>query len=182
MIALAILAPLAVAVFILIAKEEQVTDRLRFRNAIATISASLIAMIAAIVIQKRFASSYGEAQLKEVWYTFSGAGLNFVFALDGLSMPLFLSTAFLFLIASLFSLNVSRLQVERGGDPLTKQYWAMLLMLESIVLGVFAAYNFIVFFMLWELFLIPIAILIWRFGLEDRKLAASRFFIYTFVS
>ena len=182
MIALAILAPLIVAVFILIAREEQDTDRLRFRNAIATIAASSIAMVAAVVMQTRFASSYGEAQLKEVWYTFSGAGLNLVFALDGLSMPLFLSTAFLFLIAAIFSLNVSRLQAQRGAPPLTKQFWAMLLMLESIVLGVFAAYNFIVFFMLWELFLIPIAILIWRFGLEERKVAASRFFIYTFVS
>ncbi len=178
MIALAILAPLVGAIVILIARDEKATDRLRNRNAIGVIVFSAISLVAAIVMQKRFASSYGEAQLKEVWYTFAGAGLNIAFAVDGLSMPLFLSTAFLFLVAAIFSLNVSRLQAA----PLTKQFWAMLLLLESIVLGVFAAYNFVVFFMLWELFLIPIAILIWRFGLEERKVAATRFFIYTFVS
>jgi NADH-quinone oxidoreductase subunit M len=54
--------------------------------------------------------------------------------------------------------------------------------LEAMVLGVFSAWNFVVFFIFWELFLIPITILIWRYGLEERKKAALSFFIYTFVS
>jgi NADH-quinone oxidoreductase subunit M len=178
MLAVAILTPLVVGLAILFLKDETPGAKIRNRNAIISIAATLIVMVAAGVLQRKFAGNYGEAQLKEVWIAFPGAGLNLSFALDGLSMPLFLSTAFLFLIAALFSLNVQQLQ----SQLLTRQFWASFLMLESVVLGVFAAYNFIVFFMLWELFLIPVVILMWRFGLAERKAAASRFFIYTFVS
>jgi NADH-quinone oxidoreductase subunit M len=183
MLAIAILTPLCVGLVILFLKEERADAKFQSRNALAAIATTLAVFAVAVAAQTRFAGNYGEAQLKEVWYTFTGAGLNLVFALDGLSMPLFLSTAFLFLIAALFSLNLQKLQTGAGSAPvLTRQFWASLLFLESIVLGVFAAYNFIVFFMLWELFLIPVVILMWRFGLEERKAAAARFFIYTFVS
>jgi NADH-quinone oxidoreductase subunit M len=183
MLAIAILTPLCVGLVILFLKEERADAKFQSRNALAAIATTLAVFAVAVAAQTRFAGNYGEAQLKEVWYTFTGAGLNLVFALDGLSMPLFLSTAFLFLIAALFSLNVQKLQTGAGSAPvLTRQFWASLLFLESIVLGVFAAYNFIVFFMLWELFLIPVVVLMWRFGLEERKAAAARFFIYTFVS
>jgi NADH-quinone oxidoreductase subunit M len=183
MLAIAILTPLCVGLVILFLKEERADAKFQSRNALAAIATTLAVFAVAVAAQTRFAGNYGEAQLKEVWYTFTGAGLNLVFALDGLSMPLFLSTAFLFLIAALFSLNLQKLQTGAGSAPvLTRQFWASLLFLESIVLGVFAAYNFIVFFMLWELFLIPVVVLMWRFGLEERKAAAARFFIYTFVS
>ncbi len=180
MLAVAILTPLVVGFVLLFIREEAQTARLRHRNALVAIATTLIVLVTAALLQKKFAGNYGESQLKEVWLAFPGAGLNLSFALDGLSMPLFLSTAFLFLIAALFSLNVQKLQSQ--SNPLNRQFWASLLILESIVLGVFAAYNFVVFFMLWELFLIPVVILMWRFGLQDRKAAASRFFIYTFVS
>lgn len=178
MLAIAILTPLVVGLAILFLKDEPIGAKFRNRNAIISIAATVVVLVVAVLLQRRFAGNYGEAQLKEVWIAFPGAGLNLSFALDGLSMPLFLSTAFLFFIAALFSLNVQKLQ----SQLLTRQFWASFLMLEAIVLGVFAAYNFIVFFMLWELFLIPVVILMWRFGLAERKAAAARFFIYTFVS
>lgn len=180
MLAVAILTPLVVGFILLFVKEAAPDSRLRHRNALIAIATTLIVLVTAALLQKRFASNYGESQLKEVWLAFPGAGLNLAFALDGLSMPLFLSTAFLFLIAALFSLNVHKLQSSAAG--LNRQFWASLLILESIVLGVFAAYNFVVFFMLWELFLIPVVIMMWRFGLSERKAAASRFFLYTFIS
>lgn len=176
MIWLSFVVPLAVGVAILLAKEPARESKLAERNAFMAIGATLAALVSALMLQKRFAANYGEAQLREVWWSI-GSGINLSFALDGISLPLFLTTAFLFVIAALFSLNIARLN-----NGLTKTFWGNLLILEAFVLGIFAAWNFVVFFVFWELFLIPVSILIWKFGLAERKKAALTFFIYTFVS
>ncbi|GAB4429694.1 MAG: NADH-quinone oxidoreductase subunit M [Turneriella sp.] len=177
MISVAILVPLFVGITLLVLREPAKGSRFVQRNPVIAIVATLLTFASAIVLQKQFAAGYGEAQLREVWLTV-GSGINLSFALDGISMPLFLVTAFLFLVAALFSYNVHRL----SAAPLGKIFWGNLLVLEATVLGVFAAWNFVVFFMFWELFLIPITVLIWRYGLDERKKAALNFFIYTFVS
>ncbi|HRP70252.1 MAG TPA: proton-conducting transporter membrane subunit, partial [Turneriella sp.] len=82
------------------------------------------------------------------------------------------------MLAALFSWSTFKEQ----GVRQHKVYWAMLLFLESTILGVFSAWNLILFYAFWELFLIPVVYLIWRFGLEERKRAAMQFFLYTFLS
>lgn len=178
MISLSILFPLVAGIAILLLREPAKDSRFALRNPLLAILATLISLASAAVLQKRFAAGYGEAQLREVWWTIAGSGINFSFALDGISMPLFLVTAFLFVIAALFSYSINRVSTVSHG----KTFWGNLLVLEAMVLGVFSAWNFVVFFIFWELFLIPITILIWRYGLEERKKAALSFFIYTFVS
>jgi NADH-quinone oxidoreductase subunit M len=178
MISLSILFPLLAGIAILLLREPAKDSRFALRNPLLAILATLISLASAAVLQKRFAAGYGEAQLREVWWTIAGSGINFSFALDGISMPLFLVTAFLFVIAALFSYSINRVSTVSHG----KTFWGNLLVLEAMVLGVFSAWNFVVFFIFWELFLIPITILIWRYGLEERKKAALSFFIYTFVS
>lgn len=178
MISLSILFPLVAGIAILLLREPAKDSRFALRNPLLAILATLVSLASAAVLQKRFAAGYGEAQLREVWWTIAGSGINFSFALDGISMPLFLVTAFLFVIAALFSYSINRLSTVSLG----KTFWGNLLVLEAMVLGVFSAWNFVVFFIFWELFLIPITILIWRYGLEERKKAALSFFIYTFVS
>lgn len=178
MISVSILAPLLAGIAVLLLREPAKDSRFTDRNPLLALAVTLIAFASAVVLQKRFAAGYGEAQLREVWWTIAGSGINLNFALDGISMPLFLVTTFLFVVAALFSFNIHRL----AAAPLGKAFWGNLLVLEATVLGVFAAWNFVVFFMFWELFLIPITVLIWRYGLEERKKAALRFFIYTFVS
>lgn len=178
MISLSILIPLVAGIVILLWREPAKDSRFAQRNPLIAIAVTLLSFFSAIILQKRFAAGYGEAQLREVWWTITGSGINFSFALDGISMPLFLVTAFLFLIAALFSYSVHRVP----SVPLGKTFWGMLLVLEATVLGVFSAWNFVVFFIFWELFLVPITVLIWLYGLEERKKAALNFFIYTFVS
>ena len=178
MISVSILVPLFAGFAILLFKEPGRDSRFAQRNAFLAIAATLIAFCSAMILQKRFAAGYGEAQLREVWWTLGGSGINFTLALDGISMPLFLVTAFLFGLAALFSYNIHRLSAAQLG----KTFWGMLLVLEAMVLGVFSAWNFVVFFIFWELFLVPITLLTWRYGLEERKRAALTFFIYTFVS
>ncbi|MBS0617312.1 MAG: NADH-quinone oxidoreductase subunit M [Spirochaetes bacterium] len=182
MIFAAIVIPFIASIVILALGEEKDSLKAK-RNALIATIAGAASLVTSLVAALRFTGNYGEAQLREVWWILPGTGINFAFALDGLSLPLFITTAFLFFIAYLFAANSMRLQAALGHTAdRPKLFWALLLMLEAAVLAVFSAYNYIVFFIFWELFLIPLVILMWRFGLEGRRRAALKFFIYTFVS
>ena len=182
MISVSILAPLFAALIIFLLRDGGKGSAAAKRNAALAVAATLASFVSAIVMQRRFAANYAESQLREVLWTSGGSGINLSFAVDGISMPLFLTACLLFFVAALFSLNTMRLQQSGGMAEGTRIFWSMFLLLEAIVLGVFSAYNFIVFFALWELFLIPLVILLWRYGLEERQKAAISFFIYTFAS
>ena len=91
---------------------------------------------------------------------------------DGLSTPLVALTVVIAIAAVSASWNVA----ERPGT-----HFALLLFLEASVLGVFLAENLILFYVFWELVLIPMFFLIGGWGHERRRHAAMKFFIYTFV-
>lgn len=183
MISLTILTPLVAALIILVLRQPGNDSRLRNRNAWIALAATATSLVSASLLLRRFATNYAEAQLNEVWWQGNGGGFGLNFALDSLSLPLFLTTSLLFFVAALFSLNKHSLTATTAGEKTQdKLFWAMILMLEGIVLGVFSAHNFVVFFAFWELFLIPLVILMWRYGLEERRKAALSFFIYTFAS
>lgn len=182
MITFAIVVPFFTALVILLLRDEKATG-FKSRNAWLAVAATAVSLASALLMIRRFSITYGEAQLRETWWTSTGTGINVTFAVDGLSLPLFITTAFLFFIAAVFSTSALTLQGAAGNQPSRpKVFWSMLLFLESVVLAVFSAWNFVSFFAFWELFLIPVTILLWRYGLEERRKAAFQFFIYTFVS
>jgi len=180
MISTSMLIPFFAGLLILLLRREGENLKNK-RDAGIAIVATIASFISSIAMYRRFFSNYGEQQLTESFWSSGGTGVNVIFAVDGISLPLFLTTTFLFMIAALFSLNVFRLAKEQPATN-AKLFWAMLLILESVVLGLFSAYNFVVFFIFWELFLIPVVILIWHFGLAGRQKAALQFFLYTFIS
>lgn len=181
MIGIAIVTPFLAALTILILREEKSATGMRSRNGWITVTASLVSFLCSFPMIRKFASNYGEGQLREVWWNSGQAGIKLIFSLDGISFPLFITTTFLFLIAALFSVSAFSAK-ETSTAPRGKVFWGMLLLLETFVLGIFAAWNYVIFFAFWELFLIPITILLWRFGLEERRKAALQFFLYTFIS
>jgi NADH-quinone oxidoreductase subunit M len=93
-------------------------------------------------------------------------------ALDGLSAPLVVLTAFLGVIAVLASWNV-RLR--------PASHFALLLLLQAAVVAVFLADGIVLFYMAWEAVLIPMFFLIGVWGHENRRHAAMKFFLFTFV-
>ena len=100
-----------------------------------------------------------------------GFTVRYAFGLDGLSAPLVLLTTFLTTVAVLISWRI---------DLRPKEYFAWLLVLEASVLGVFTALDLLVFFLFWELELIPMFLLIstWGHG-ERRHYSALKFVLYT---
>ncbi len=91
---------------------------------------------------------------------------------DGLSMPLVALTALLGVAAVSASWQIGKREAT---------YFALLLMLQAAVTGVFLAEDIILFYVFWELVLIPMYFLIGGWGHERRRHAAAKFFIYTFV-
>lgn len=90
---------------------------------------------------------------------------------DGISLPMILLTSLLMVLCVGCSWSISK-QV-RG-------YFALLLFLQSTVFGVFMALDFFLFYVYWEVMLIPMFFLIGVWGGENREYAAVKFFLYTF--
>ena len=97
-------------------------------------------------------------------------GTSFAFGVDGFSLPMVLLATLLTFVAILASGNIRQ--------P-SKIYYLLMLVLESAMLGVFMAQDWALFYVFWELTLIPLFFLIDRWGGANRHGAALNFFLYT---
>jgi NADH-quinone oxidoreductase subunit M len=89
---------------------------------------------------------------------------------DGLSLPMVLLTSLLMPAAILVSFNIKEN---------VKLYMALFLLLETGMLGVFLSLDLILFFLFWEIGLIPMYFLINMWGSANRRYASFKFFVYT---
>ncbi|MCJ8283334.1 MAG: NADH-quinone oxidoreductase subunit M [Rivularia sp. ALOHA_DT_140] len=100
-------------------------------------------------------------------------GLNYQIGIDGLSLPLLILNALLTGIAVYSSgTSISR----------SRLYYSLLLLLNTGVVGAFLSQDLLLFFLFYELELIPLYLLIAIWGGERRGYAATKFLIYTAVS
>jgi NADH-quinone oxidoreductase subunit M len=97
--------------------------------------------------------------------------INYHLGVDGISLFLVILTTFLTPISVLASWNSITYRV--------KEFFVMLLMLEVGVIGVFLSLDLFLFFLFWEVMLIPMAFLIGIWGHERRVYAAVKFVLYT---
>jgi len=97
-------------------------------------------------------------------------GVSYFVGLDGLSLPMFVLNALLVFLAVLISWRTTL-------RP--RAYFALVLVLETAVAGVFAALDFLLFFLFWELELAPMFLLIGIWGSTRREYAAMKFILYT---
>jgi len=95
--------------------------------------------------------------------------------IDGLSIPLVFLTCLLLFIAVFSSWNIDKL---KGG---AKGYFMLLLLLEVGIVGVFISLDFFLFYVFWEIMLLPMYFLIGIWGGPRREYAAIKFFLYTLV-
>ncbi|MBI2078123.1 MAG: NADH-quinone oxidoreductase subunit M [Euryarchaeota archaeon] len=100
-------------------------------------------------------------------------GASYHVALDGLSAPMFFLTALVFPLVVVFSWD----QVERA-----RLYFALFLVLETAVLGVFVSLDYLLFYIFWEFVLVPMFFIIAIWGGENRRYAAIKFLLYTFTA
>lgn len=94
----------------------------------------------------------------------------FTMGVDGISLPLVLLTTFISLLAMAASWSVTKY---------VKAYCILFLILETAMIGVFLALDFFLFFVFWEVMLLPMYFLIGVWGGPRREYAAIKFFLYT---
>src|SRR6476660_6417216 len=97
-------------------------------------------------------------------------GIDYFVGLDGISITMVVLTALLCFICMIASFGI-----ETG----VKGYYALFLLLETGMLGVFCALDFFLFFVFWEMMLLPMYFLIGIWGGPRREYAAIKFFLYT---
>jgi NADH-quinone oxidoreductase subunit M len=109
-------------------------------------------------------------QFKETLEWIPSLGIQYSLGVDGISITMILLTLIIGLVAVLASWNIDKLQ--RG-------YFAMFLLLQTAMLGVFVALDLILFYLFWEVMLFPMYFLIGVWGGPRRIYAAIKFFLYT---
>ena len=96
--------------------------------------------------------------------------IDYFLGIDGISAPLVFLTALITFIATLASWNIPKS---------IKGYFAMFLLLDTGMVGVFVALDFFLFYIFWEIMLLPMYFLIGIWGGPRKEYAAIKFFIYT---
>ncbi|NJL62769.1 MAG: NAD(P)H-quinone oxidoreductase subunit 4 [Methylacidiphilales bacterium] len=119
---------------------------------------------------KNYDTSSATFQLAENYAWVPQLGLNWAVSVDGLSVPLVLLAGFVTTLAIF-----SAWQVDRR----PKLFYALMLMLYSAQIGVFVAQDLLLFFIMWEVELVPVYLLINIWGGQKRRYAATKFIIYT---
>lgn len=99
-----------------------------------------------------------------------GFHIDYYLGADGISLPLVVLTTALFLLAMIASWNITEH---------VRAYCILFLLLETGVLGSFLALDFFLFFVFWEVMLLPMYFLIGIWGGPRREYAAIKFFLYT---
>lgn len=132
-------------------------------------TSGLVLALSAVLIA-RF--DYGSAALQfedhAVWLP--GLGASYRMAVDGLSLPLIVLSALLTFLVILFSSNTDKRQ---------REYLFLFLLLETGMIGVFATLDLLLFYIFWEVSLVPMYFIIGVWGKEKRLEAALKFFLYT---
>lgn len=96
--------------------------------------------------------------------------IDYFLGIDGMSVPLVLLTSLITFIAAISSWNINKS---------VKGYMALFLLLDTGMIGVFVALDFFLFYIFWELMLLPMYFLIGIWGGPRREYAAIKFFLYT---
>lgn len=134
---------------------------------------TLITLVLSGILYLKFDTTIGGIQpyfeIKVPWI--EQFHINYHLAVDGISLPMILLTSLLFTLCILSSWTITKS---------VKGYFSLLLMLQSTVYGVFLAMDFFLFYVYWEVMLLPMFFLIGIWGGENKEYAAVKFFLYTF--
>ena len=153
---------------------------------------SLVALVASLGVTVQFHKDQNKAQVEgklaqAVWssvekvewikldFLGQNASIHYYLGVDGISVTMILLTGILSFICVLASWGFEHWHESRG----IKGYFSLFLLLEAGMMGVFAALDFFLFYVFWELMLLPMYFLIGIWGGPRREYAAIKFFLYT---
>ena len=130
---------------------------------------STIPLILSVILLLNY-NPQGGFQFMEKMSWIPSLNINYFLGADGISMPMLVLTALLSVISIIASFGI----VNRA-----KEYFIFFLLLEVGMMGVFAALDFFLFYVFWEIMLVPMYFLIGIWGGPRKIYAAIKFFLYT---
>jgi NADH-quinone oxidoreductase subunit M len=137
------------------------------------LGAAVVVLVFVLVLLGQFDAAQAGFQFEETHAWHERLGSSFSLGIDGLAMPLLVLAGVLMVVAVVAS---------TAGKTAARMYFSLLLVLETAMFGVFMARDWTLFYVFWELTLIPLFFLIGRLGTgnrERRQKAALNFVIYT---
>jgi NADH-quinone oxidoreductase subunit M len=139
----------------------------------ASLGISVLALILSIPLWSWFKIGTAEMQFVERAPWISTIHAEYYIGVDGISMPLILLTTFTTVLVVIASWqNVAKR---------VAQYMGAFLILEGLMIGVFAALDGVLFYVFWEAMLLPMFLIIGVWGGPRRVYATIKFFLYTFI-
>ncbi len=168
LLSLLIWLPVAAGVLILLLGE---------RNIVAGRWIALIATLATLILSlpliADFNTSTADFQFIENIPWIPRFHANYALGADGISLPLVVLTAFITIFVVIAAWTVIEVRAA--------QYFASFLIMEGLMIGVFAATDALLFYFFWEAMLIPMFLIIGIWGGPRRVYATLKFFLYTFL-
>ncbi len=144
----------------------------QIRRAAVVITAVAFVLVAAITASFDYSRSEVLQFTSDVsWIPAINA--RFILGIDGISLPLFFLTYLLPLLCALYTTK----HLPAPGKP--KAFLGLMLMLQTGMAGTFVAFDLILFFVFWELVLVPMFFMIGMWGGPRRDYASVKFFLYT---
>ena len=137
---------------------------------------SLVTLVLAVLAWARFdPDAVEQFQLSEVHSWIPQFGVSYAVGVDGIALSLIVMSAILTPVCLLAAWN----DVSDEGSGREKRYFALMLVLEAFIVGVFAATDVFLFYVFFEAMLIPVYFLIGLFGGPRRQYAAMKFLLFS---
>ena len=137
------------------------------------LAASIISMVLSLQMYMEFDKASKAMQFVENIDWVPSLGINYTVGVDGIGLPLVILSTIVSVLVIIYSW---------GENKKPNQFFALLLLNEVGVLGVFTSLDFFLFYIYWEIVLIPMYFLIGVWGGPRKDYAALKFFIYTHVA
>ncbi|SBT53975.1 NADH-quinone oxidoreductase subunit M [Micromonospora narathiwatensis] len=137
---------------------------------------SLLVLVLSVVMWIAFQADGDRFQFRESYAWIPNWGVNFTFAADGIALVMLMLIAILVPLVILASWHDA--ESSKRSVPV---YFALLLILECTMIGVFAAADVFLFYVFFEVMLVPMYFLIGSYGGHQRQYAAVKFFLYSLV-
>ena len=133
---------------------------------------NFIPLVISLIVFMKTGSKSGYSLMEEYEWA-PNLGISLLLGVDGLSSPLILLTGIIGPLTVIFAWE----EKEKPG-----LFFSLLLVMQTALYGVFVTLDYFVFYVFWEIVLIPMFFLIAIWGGENRRYASIKFFIYTFTA
>jgi NADH-quinone oxidoreductase subunit M len=157
--------------------QDSVAVDVRAREALAkwlALAFSLVTLVVVLIIAVRFQIGGPNYQFTETYSWIPAFGVHYALGVDGIALVLIAMSAVLMPVVILASWNDAE-----SGRHSVKTYFALMMVLETMMIGVFAATDVFLFYVFFEAMLVPMYFMIGSYGVGKRQYAAVKFLLYS---